>query len=616
MEIDPHLIKSNKLFSSLDDAGLKKLISKFQYQHIAKNKFLFRQGDLSDGLYVVITGKLLLILKTKTKERKILREVHIGETVGEVGAFSHEPRGVSAKAVDNMTVAQLKHDDFFELCREYPDMLFETMNVLQQRARSLIEMLSTNEPEKKHIALIPANKHVSLKNFSTLLVKELKKIPNVAVLSDYDEKFLEHHKTSTELEEYVNKMNEKNKKIIYILEPHDTLLSKLCYDHVDVIYVVGEGKSKAHISPDIAQKIKHCDLTYKVKPELILLYEKKTHLPGGTAHWLKLFDFGMQHNIRTYKDTDIQRISRFLTSTAIGVVLGGGGVRSWAHIGAIKGLQESNIPIDLICGTSGGAIVAGFYALNESIEDPHDQLSDLTKITHKAVSVTHLTWPAVSLFDGAAYTEKQKKIFSNHAIENLWIPFFCVSCNLGKSTAIIHRRGLLWKKIRASTAVPGIFPPVVMQGQLHLDGGIVNNLPVDLLKKISPSISTVIAVELIHTKNHAKDYRFPAILPLGKTVLAKLKIKYKDYKFPSFVDTFLKSLLAGSSAKQNENALAADILVSPDLSAFDLLRLSEKEQNHLIEIGHKATLKALAKPRKKFKIVLPPVGVNKHKTDT
>jgi NTE family protein len=138
----------------------------------------------------------------------------------------------------------------------------------------------------------------------------------------------------------------------------------------------------------------------------------------------------------------------------------------------------------------------------------------------------------------------------------------------------------------------------VIKGQLHLDGGIVNNLPTDLLKKASSSIATTVAIELVHAKQESKDYNFPSILPFTQTVLAKSKLAYKKYKFPSFVDTFLKSLLAGSSIKQNENALAADILISPDLSDFDLLRVTPKQQKKLIEIGYKATQTALKKPRK------------------
>ena len=83
-------------------------------------------------------------------------------------------------------------------------------------------------------------------------------------------------------------------------------------------------------------------------------------------------------------------------------------------------------------------------------------------------------------FLGVAYFS-----YGKNKIANLWLPFFCVSCNISNITQVILRKGLLWKAIRSSTAVPAIFPPVVINGHLHLDGGIINNLPVDIMRNLS-----------------------------------------------------------------------------------------------------------------------------------
>ncbi len=592
-----NLIKASKLFSSLDDAGRKKLIPMLHEIKLKKNRFIFRQGELSDGVFLVMSGKLVAMLKTVTGENKILSEIRPGETLGEIGALSHEPRGASIKALEDCILFKLSCENYFKLCEQYPSLLLQTMSVLATRSRSLIEMLTAREPAKKHIAILPASKHTRIKELSDALFKNLHGFANVTVLSDYDDTLA--HKTLTQLQKHIEELDGNNSKILYILGLHDSPLSKACFENVDALYVVGNGRSKAYLNPVTHKRLHNAELSYKASPELLLVYPDGKKSPVATSKWLKLVNFGMHHHVRLSEEKDLRRILRFITGTAVGLVLGGGGARSWAHIGAIRALQESGIPIDLICGTSGGAIVAGYYALHESAEDSKDELNDLSKITYKAASLAHITWPAVSIFDGGSFTKKQQEIFGHKKIENLWLPFFCVSCNLTKSIPVVHSRGELWKKIRASTAVPGIFPPVVMHGQLHLDGGIVNNLPTDLMKKFSSSIGTSIAVELIHVTQEAKDYNFPPILPLIPTILSKLGWGYKDYKFPSFVDTFLKSLLAGSSVKQNENALAADILISPTLSHYDLLRVTSKQQKELIKVGHKATLETLKSPKKR-----------------
>jgi NTE family protein len=597
-----NLIKSSKLFSSLDDAGRKKLVPMLHEIKLKKNRYLFRQGELSDGVYLVMSGKLVAILKTVHDENKVLSEMRTGETLGEIGAMSHEPRGASVKALEDSILFKLSCENFFKLCEAYPSLLLQTMSVLATRSRTLIDMLTAREPAKKHIAILPASKNSRMQELSDAILKNLHGFANVTVLSDYDDSIA--HKTLSQLQKQIAELDGNNTKILYILGLHDTHLSKACFENVDALYVVGNGRSKAYLNPVTHKRLHNAELSYKASPELMLIYPNGEKPPIATSKWLKLINFGMHHHIRLSEQKDLQRILRFMTGSAVGIVLGGGGARSWAHIGAIRALQESGISIDLICGTSGGAIVAGYYALHESVEDNNDELSDLSKITYKAASLRHLTWPAVSIFDGASFTKKQQQIFGHKKIENLWLPFFCVSCNLTKSIPVVHCSGELWKKIRASTAVPGIFPPVVMHGQLHLDGGIVNNLPIDLMKKFSSSVGTSIAVELIHVTQDAKDYNFPPILPLIPTFLSKFKLGYKDYKFPSFVDTFLKSLLAGSSVKQNENALAADILISPTLSHFDLLRVTPKQQKELIKIGHKATLDTLKNPQKRKKVRL------------
>jgi predicted acylesterase/phospholipase RssA len=196
-------------------------------------------------------------------------------------------------------------------------------------------------------------------------------------------------------------------------------------------------------------------------------------------------------------------------------------------------------------------------------------------------------------------------MFKQARIENLWLPFFCVTCNLSKSDQAMHKQGLLWKKIRGSTAVPGVYPPLVIHGHLHLDGGIVNNLPTDVMRKLSSSIGTIIAVELIHNVIEEKNYKFPPILTLSTVILSKLHLAYKDYKFPHFVDMFLRSLLVGSTVKQTENARSADVLISPDLSGYNLLNVTNKQADQLIELGYEAAIKAVkrwqhgeAKPRR------------------
>jgi predicted acylesterase/phospholipase RssA/CRP-like cAMP-binding protein len=592
-----HLVKNSQIFASLDDECLHKAIKKLKKVYVRKNKILFHQGDLSDGLYLLVSGRLVGLLKTKEKQEKFIGNIEPGQTIGEMGAISHEPRAATIKALQNSILLKLSADQFAKLCAEYPALFTQTMHNLMHRSRNLIELLSMPEPTKKHIVIFPASKKFPLELFSARLAGMLKNNPDITLLSEYDPEL--QKLSATALKNQIEERQQVCKKIIYILRADESPLAKIASGKADMIYVAANGDDKAFINRATRKKIHEIDLAYRAKAELILLHKQEKLLPHQTDEWLKMEKFGLHHHVRVAEEKDWQRLLRFISGTAVGVVLGGGGARSWGHVGVLKALEEFGIPIDAIGGASAGSIVAGHYALHETSEGNHAKLRLLSAVTRKSVSWWNLTWPAASLYNAENYTATQKKIFGPVKIENLWLPFFSIACDLSKSTQVVNRRGLLWKKIRASTAVPGIYPPMVVNGRLRLDGGIVNNLPVDVMRKLSGSIGTVIAVQLIHNYQDDVKYNFPPALPFWQVVLSKLGLIHRDYHFPHYIEMFLRALLAGSSVKQSESAAAADVLISPDLSAFSLLSVTAAEESQLIEIGYQTAMTAIKKWKRK-----------------
>lgn len=600
MEVDLlSLIKSCKLFSSLDDQSLTKLITQFEKVDLNINATLFQQGDLLDCLYILISGKLILILKTGNHQEKVINEIYPGDTLGELPALSHEPCSGAVKAVENSVLLRLSTDNFLALCHEHPAVMYEAFNLLVRRSRQFLNLIVAETPPLKHIALIAANNKVSTNKFYEKLTAEARNKKSVIFISEHDPVFSDQNTTLAEAYDYIDDLERKYETIIYLIQTHLTLFTQICFEKINKIFVIADETSKHYIDSFVTEKLRVNKLLHNTPPELILLHETENKLPKLTSKWLKLSNFGLHHHIRINQKKDIQRILRFIRGVAVGLVLGGGGLRSWSHLGAIKALEDAGIPIDIIGGTSAGAIVAGFYAQREKFEGPPKELQELAEITRHTVSFTNLSWPAISLFSGNSYTQKQKEIYGNARIENLWLPCFCVTCNLSDNSQVIPRSGYLWKIIRASSSVPAIFPPVVSKNELHLDGGILNNLPVDIMKRIVGSRGTVIASELTHYSKDTTQYNFPPILPFSQTLLAKSHLAHGEYKFPSFVETFLKALLAGSSAYQDSNSRLADLLISPDLSHYSLLDVSKKQESELIELGYNAGAKAIRKWRRK-----------------
>jgi NTE family protein len=583
------LLKSCQLFLSLNDSVLKKLLQKFKTVHLDKDKSLFRQGDLADSVYFLVKGKLAVFFKSETNEKFLINEILPGQSLGELSAISTGLRSATAKAVKKSVLLKLSSEEFISLCRDYPAVSMNTMNIALKQSRSSLKMMFDKENFRKNIVILPANKSVNLQMFYEYISIYIKKHSNIAMLSDFGDK-----KSPDELKKIIADANEKNKKLLYLLKSANSELARICFgfEKIDMIYLVSMGNSTPRISREARARIE--TNKYKINPELILLY-KDQDKPIHTAKWLKLMHFHLHHHVRISLPNDWHRILRFFSGKAIALVLGGGGLRCWAQVGVIMAMRKLNLPIDAIGGVSAGAIVSGYYAMHESYHDTRNSLRMLSEITRKSISIKNLTWPAVSFFNGRDYTKHLKAIFKNTRVENLWIPFFCISTNLSNNKIEISRSGHLWKLIRSSTAVPLIYPPVVIKGKPHFDGGLLNNLPVDIMKKMISGQGKIIAMELTHRTEDTTEYNFPPILPLWVTLFSKLRLIKREYKFPNFVDTFLKSLLAGSAARQEENSKLADVLITPDLSKFRLLSVSRKDENKLIRIGYKETIKKIKK---------------------
>ena len=146
--------------------------------------------------------------------------------------------------------------------------------------------------------------------------------------------------------------------------------------------------------------------------------------------------------------------------------------------------------------------------------------------------------------------------------------------------------------------MPGVVPPMLMDGELHFDGGLLNNLPVDVMRKLITHRGNVIAVDLNGSTTDSHIYNFPPVLTFRQAFLAKLGIIY-DYKFPPFIDTFLRSLLVGSYLKSQQNSLAANILVNVDLSRFPMLHSDKKQENNLVDLGYDTTVQQIKNMQRK-----------------
>lgn len=175
----------------------------------------------------------------------------------------------------------------------------------------------------------------------------------------------------------------------------------------------------------------------------------------------------------------------------LGLTISGGGTRGFAGIGAIKAFEEAGIKFDYVSGTSVGSLVAGAYALGKTPQE----MIDFAKTIKKSDLIKGL-WPFGN--DSANLENLAKRIVGDVNIQDLPTPFKCVAVDLHSGNEIVLENGNLAKAISASCAVPFIFKPVMLEDYCLVDGGLLNNMPSDLVRQMGAEF--VVSVDLNHTR--------------------------------------------------------------------------------------------------------------------
>jgi NTE family protein len=310
----------------------------------------------------------------------------------------------------------------------------------------------------------------------------------------------------------------------------------------------------------------------------VLLHGAGKALRGPRS--LDLQRYRRHHHVRD--GSDIARVARLLTGHALGVVLSGGGARGFAHIGAMRALQAARLPIDTIGATSIGAIVGAGWASGWSYEEL------IERFRRSFVEINPLgdyTLPFVSLVAGRRVGRLLRAEFGETLIEDLPLPFFCVSANLSSSQAEIHRSGKLWLWLRASAAIPGVLPPVIAQKQVYVDGATINNLPVDLMRESLDGIVIAVDAGADRMLEHSNDMtEVPAAWQLG----AWLRRRPASI---NILQILLRASMINSAAATVSQRALADLVLKPPLLNIDLLDWRAFERT--IEVGYRYTSEML-----------------------
>jgi predicted acylesterase/phospholipase RssA len=298
------------------------------------------------------------------------------------------------------------------------------------------------------------------------------------------------------------------------------------------------------------------------------------------------------YNVRLGDPRSFDRLARLLAGDAVAVTLGGGFARGLAHLGVFQAFEELGIPIDAVGATSMGAIVGGMWAMGWD----HERIVQAIG-TACSDHFGDLTFPFVAFKRGRHVSQAIRQIFGDVQIEDLWVPFFCISANLNRSELRMHTRGSLAKAILASTRSPGVFPPIVYDGELHIDGGVINNVPVDLTKEFSNNGLTIgVDVSPPHELHPVHDYG--DTVNGWRTFWKRCFAKRRVYT-PSILLVMIRTLEYTGISNERARRKCADIYMRPDVLPFkrtDFHRAAE-----IVRAGYDCALRTLHEHSEKWR---------------
>jgi predicted acylesterase/phospholipase RssA/CRP-like cAMP-binding protein len=460
-----------------------------------------------------------VLIKDAAGHSRQVAEMSQGESVGEMGVFTGEPRSASIIASRDSELIEFSREEFEEFTRQYPELMRRMTRLLIHRLQRVsrecrARNLSTN------VLLAPASDGVTLGDFARKLYDALFEIQGgqaggmgaclLLTSQEVDSQLglpgisqaEDRQPDDLRLRSW---LSEQEKKYAVILMQADTTVTnwtKRCIRNADEIMYVADAERGATTTAVVAE-VQLQEASHARRRSALVLIHDEIGRPQGTIRWLEELKLARHlftksgrsrhFHIRRSRESDYQRLGRYVSDREVGLVLSGGGARGFAHVGCIRAMHELGIPIDMIGGVSMGSLVSAAYAY-----DPEHFEETITRVESQLRgALFDITAPVVSIARGARFDKRLRGWFGAETrIEDLWMPYFCVSSNLTEANIVVHEAGKLWWAVRASGTLPGLTSPIVYEESLLFDGCLLDNLPMDVMRERLGN-ATVIAVDVV-----------------------------------------------------------------------------------------------------------------------
>jgi len=490
------VLAESALFASLSASSLDALTGIAAPLGLRSGERLFSEGEAAEHLYIVATGRLRVMIGDR-----LAGLVGALEPIGEVGMLSGEKRTATIEAIRDSQLIQIRRDQLMEFLTANPTALIAITRVLIGRLRqNQREQKLSSARSARTFAVIAGTPGVDAAAAARAVQQRLSGLDSCMLVDDaIVDRELGEAMSSTpmtdcagneQLVEWLNTLERKHRYLVYAAGSDPGPWAARCMRQADRVLVVLRADETPVLTP-MLDALRRSGIFAMV--ELIML--RPTGSGGGDVlAWKTLSGARAHYFVRPDNEADFASVTRQLTGRGVGLVLGGGGARGFAHLGLLRALEERGLAIDLAGGSSMGALISAMVACGWTSHEMAPLLRE-TFVTHNYLN--DYMFPRIALVKGRKILRRLREIFGEQLIEHLRMPWFCVTTNLTRGSAMVHDAGPLEVWLAASMSVPGIFPPVVYKGELLADGAVANSLPTDIMQNLErgPIIASNVSTE-------------------------------------------------------------------------------------------------------------------------
>jgi NTE family protein len=523
------------IFATLPAEMLDTLRSGLTSIDLRAGEWLFRTGDSGDAMYFVERGQLDVVID----DRRVSR-LSRGDVVGELALLTGERRNASVRARRESTLLRLDGEQFESLAARDQQVPLAVARTLARRLQRVVAPTLGLGPARV-VAVVGADQHAPAAALSAALVQALSTHERVVDPGRVEADGLE-------------RAEEAFDRVVLTADDGDRTWRDFCIRVADRVVIVTDGSAAPLLR--IPGGMSEVDLAITGGP----------HPRSLMTEWCDAYSPVSIHRVDAGNlPESVTPLVKRLLRRSLGLVLSGGGARGLCHIGVIEALEEAHISIDRIAGTSAGAIVGGLYACG------YDATAVDAIMYEEFVRnnpYNDYTFPTHGLTRGQKTRGALVRRFGDLFIEDLPREFRCVSVDLSSRARIVHSRGPMVDAVMASLRLPGLFSPYRIQGTLHVDGGVMDNIPVGVLADRPEGPIVAVAINLGGSTTGDGEPELPGIR-----------------------ETLIRSMLISSHQAADEALRRADVVIHPNVDGVGLLEWHQIDI--LREAGREAARAAL-----------------------